>query len=278
MFLLFSLENLRCTRIPQRGLFRTVSISLAYMFMSPSSSDLPPNFTRDSPPDRTGHTSFCRHWRFRLQPHRSRALWRATKCRGPSMRGVCDHGKRTTRASLCRGVWEVWGVLIFEKLDRSPWVVPYSGTNIAKGTRLGLVRFLASKWMWDTSNRQQQQAGTGVDGACKVGANDLRRPTATGRRARAYSTCPSTPQRRRIATAFEIVETAVSSCPLLVCPLCSIRQFISAPPSLASHSHTFVIFHSLNQMRRAVFMKGCRRVMTGLDVVRPTQPPVAHTI
>ena len=86
------------------------------------------------------HTSCCRKRQFHLELHRSSALWSAKKCRGPRMRGVCDHGKTyhegISSVSFLRRVGSM-GVLIFESRVACPSAVPYTGTNIVKGTRLG---------------------------------------------------------------------------------------------------------------------------------------------
>lgn len=89
------------------------------------------------------------------------------------------------------------------------------------------------------------------------------------------------PQRRRIATAFKIIHTALFSRPLLVCPqsLCFIGKFILR--SLDSHSYMFVIVHSLNRMPRAIFRESRQCMTTGVDVAHPTPRPagcVHHTV
>ena len=129
--------NFSCARIPQRGLGRTVSISLAYMFMSPLIIGSLIQLHARSPPVPTSrlsildiaqehwlmdskhrHTSRCRKRRFYLEPYRSCALWCAKKYRGPRMRGIYDYYKRATtslRSLLLRDAWGSTRILVFER-------------------------------------------------------------------------------------------------------------------------------------------------------------------
>src|SRR6266702_4499765 len=90
---------------------------------------------------------------------------------------ICGPSKRTTRTSLFRDVWEA---LAFSSLKAgslalgrtSPWGEHRERNLVGHGA--------ISRVKVEARYKQQQQAGTGVDGACEVGANDLRRLTATG--------------------------------------------------------------------------------------------------
>ena len=147
------LENLRCTRVPQRGLARTSLYLWLTCSCSPSSSDLSyPNSTRESPPlviaqepglmtPSTGTPHVAASGNSTWNSIVLARFGVAKKCRGPRMRGVCDHGKTyhegISSVSFLRRVGSM-GVLIFESRVACPSaVVPYTGTNIVKGTRLG---------------------------------------------------------------------------------------------------------------------------------------------
>jgi hypothetical protein len=90
------------------------------------------------------------------------------------MRGVCDHGKRTTRPSLrSRSLFpRPVGSIVFESRVALPSTLHWDEHREGE---LGVISCVEVE-----ARNQQQQRGTGADGASKVGANDLRRLIVSG--------------------------------------------------------------------------------------------------